>query len=181
MTAVSTGLQAAFRLARGQRDGMADLAAPEAPDTAVAAASFLALAASLPLEFLQGWLGGTEGHQLLRDVMVAVVGWLGFAVVSHRVALRTGRQALWPRYIAAWNWCSLLQSLLLTLGLATSLLGLPPLVSETLVLVIVGWAVWLEYFVARVALGFGLWQGIAMVALDYAISQVAQNVMDRLN
>jgi len=49
------------------------------------------------------------------------------------------------------------------------------------VLVTVGWAVWLEYFVARVALGFGGWQAAAMVALDYAIAQVASGLMDRLS
>jgi hypothetical protein len=112
--------------------------------------------------------------------MVAVVSWLAFAVVSHRVAVNAGRVALWPGYIAAWNWCSLVQSLVLTAGLAVSLLGLPEWLGETLVLVILGWSVWLEYFVARVALGFGVWHGIAMVALDFALSQVAQSVMDRL-
>ncbi len=180
MTALSAGLQAALRLARGHPDGMSRLQSPEAPERDIAATSFLALAASLPFEFLQGWFGSSTGHALLQDVMVAVVGWLAFAVVSHRVAVNAGRVALWPRYIAAWNWCSLLQSAVLTAGLATSLLGLPELLSETLVLVIVFWAIWLEYFVARVALGFGLWQAIAMVALDYALSQMAQSVMERL-
>ncbi len=180
MTALRTGLQAAFRLARGDRDGMAPLLVPADAQAALAAHSFLALAAAVPLELLQGWLDGIGGHALLQDLMVAVVGWLGFAVVSHRVAARSGRAALWPRYIAAWNWCSLLQSAVLTLGLSAGVLGLPALVSETLVLAILGWALWLDYFVARVALGFALWQAIALVALDYAISQAAQSVMDRL-
>jgi hypothetical protein len=180
MTAITAGLQAALRLARGHPDGMERLQSPDAPARDVVTNSFLALGLSLPFEVLQGWLGSATVHALVQDVMVAVVGWLAFAVVSHRVAVNAGRTALWPGYIVAWNWCSLLQSMVLTAGLASSMLGLPELLSETLVLVIVFWALWLEYFVARVALGFGRWQAIAMVALDYALSQVAQSVMERL-
>jgi hypothetical protein len=147
---------------------------------AVAARSFLALATCVPLEFLQGALNGIYGRPLAQDVMVAAVGWLAFALVSHRVAANAGRAALWPRYIAAWNWCSLLQSVVLVAGLATSTLGLPDWLPQTLVLVIVGWAVWLEYFVARVALGFTGLQAVAMVALDFALSQVGSGLMDQL-
>jgi len=87
---------------------------------------------------------------------------------------------LWPRYIAAWNWCSLLQSVMLVGGLTTAMIGLPDWVSQTVVLVIVFWAVWLEYFVARVALGFSGLQAVAMVALDFALSQVASGLMEQL-
>jgi hypothetical protein len=180
MTALTAGLQAAFRLARGRPDGLAPLQSPGDPDMAVAARSYVALAACVPLEFVQGLLNGIGGYGLAQDVMVAVVGWLSFALVSHRVARNAGRSALWPRYIAAWNWCSLLQSVMLVLGLATTTLGLPAWLPQTIVLVIVGWALWLEYFVARVALGFGGLQAAALVALDFAISQVASGVMDQL-
>lgn len=180
MTAMPAGLQAAFRLARGRPDGLVPLQAPGTSDMAVAARSFLALAACVPLEFLQGWINGTRGHVLAEDVMVATVGWLAFALVSHRIARNAKKAALWPRYIAAWNWCSLLQSVMLVAGLATAMLGLPDWLSQTLVLVIVGWAVWLEYFVARLALDFSGLQAGAMVLLDFAISQMASGLMDRL-
>jgi len=119
-------------------------------------------------------------HSLTQDVLVTVVSWLAFAVISHRVAVNTGHGARWPRYITAWNWCNLLQSLMLVAALAASRLGLPDLLSQTLILVILGWMTWLGYFIARVGLGFGVWQGVAMVALDYAVSQFTQGMMDRL-
>ncbi len=181
MTALATGLQAAWRLARGRPDGLAPLQAPDAPDMAVAAHSFWAMAACLPLEIAQAMMNGTTDFRgLTEDVMVALVSWLGFALVSHRVAASAGRTVLWPRYIAAWNWRSLLQSLVLVLALLPATLGLPGWLSETIVLVTVGWALWLEYFIARLALAFTPLQAAALVALDFAITQIASGVMDRL-
>jgi hypothetical protein len=148
---------------------------------AIAARSFWAMAAWLPLEIVQALMNGpVGGRDLVRDIMVALVGWLGFAVASHRVARNVGRAALWPRYIAAWNWCSLLQSLVLVLALVPAAVGLPDWLSETIVLVAIGWALWLEYFVARLALAFAPLQAAALVALDFAVSQIASGLMERL-
>ncbi len=181
MTALAAGLQAAFWLACGRPDGMRPLDGRNAGGEPVAAFSFLALVVCIPLEFAQGWFGGTRGRGLAQDVMIAVVSWLAFALVSHNVAVRAGRGALWPRYIAAWNWCSLLQSGLILVALATTASGLPALIGETLMLVTVGWALWLEYFVARVGLGFNVVQAVAMVVLDYAVSQVVSLLMEQLH
>ena len=187
MTEIGAGLAAAFRLARGWPDGMDRLPPQDPPRLAVR--SFLALGLCAALEPLQSWLGGPMDatglsrvtfHSLARDVMVTVVSWLAFAVISHRVAVKTGHAGLWPRYIAAWNWCNLLQSLMLAAALGASRLGLPDLLSQTVILVILGWMTWLGYFIARVGLGFGVWLGVAMVALDYAVSQLTQGLMDRL-
>jgi hypothetical protein len=181
VTTIATGLQAAWRLARGRPDGLVTLADPTSSDMAVAARSFWALAPCLPLEIVQAWMNGTAApHAMAQDVLVALVGWLGFALMSHQVVVATGKAARWPRYIAAWNWCSLLQSLVLVVALLPSVLHVPALLSETIVLVAIGWALWLEYFIARLALAFSPLQAAGLVVLDFAITQVASGLMEGL-
>ena len=52
-----------------------------------------------------------------------------------------------------WNWCNVVQYLLLVLAGLPLLLGAPDWIDQTAGLVALGWALWLEWFAARVAAG----------------------------
>jgi len=169
---VSSGLQAAFMLARGRSDGV------ERVDTDVHGVrrSFWAIALTLPAILclrLVAWIGAGaragDGHTLALDLLVFIVGWLAFAVVSYHVAPLLGRANRWPRYIIVWNWCNVVENLLLVLGSIPGLLGAPSVVDEAAQLFTLGWALWLEWYATRVALDVGGVTAGGLVLLDETI------------
>jgi len=83
-----------------------------------------------------------------------------------------GRAAYWPRFIAAWNWCNVVQYLLLVLAGIPVLLGAPAWIDQTAGLVALGWALWIEWFAVRVALDVSGVAAFGMVALDIGIGLV---------
>ncbi len=117
----------------------------------------------------------------LRGLAVAicgfVIGWVGFALVSHRVAGRLGRASLWPRFITLWNWCNLVQYMLLATAAVIGLAPLPWFVVQTVWLVALGWAMWLEWFMTRFALAIPALLAVAMVALDVAIGMTVTGIV----
>ena len=94
----------------------------------------------------------------------------GFAVLSHGVAGRIGRAELWPRYIAVWNWCNLVENLMQTAAGVLVLVGMPEWLGQTASLVATGWALWLEWFATRVALRVTGVQAAGLTALDFAMA-----------
>jgi hypothetical protein len=178
LAAVSNGIHAAFLLARGRADGLLRVE----DDMAGAARSFWALLLCVPADLcllLISWAvpgeGGTvqvlasPARAIVLDLLVFVVGWLAFAVVSHRIAGALGRAELWPRYIAAWNWCNFAQQLLLLASGLIALAGAPPWASQTADLVALGWALWLEWFATRLALRLPGLPAAGLVAIDTLI------------
>jgi hypothetical protein len=167
------GLQAAWRLARGKADGAAML--EQAPGSAgeLAARSFWAVPLCLPAFICLHLLSPVEAadaaapvRAFAMDLLGFVIGWVGFALISHRLTAVLGRGVLWPRFIAAWNWCNLLQYLFLLFAAIPSLVGMPDIVSETIWVVAMGWALWLEWFVTRLTLAVPGRTAAALVALD---------------
>jgi hypothetical protein len=173
--AVTSGLHAALLFARGRSDGLRYVES----DMAGAARSFWAIALCLPaivcLE-LMGWvesgLPAHAGHAISLDLMGYLVGWLGFALLSHHLAPMFGCGARWPRFIAAWNWCNVIENLLLVVGGIPGLLGVPPVVDEVAQIVVVGWALWIEWFATKQALGTGAPVAVLLVVLDQLIGVV---------
>lgn len=182
-----SGLQAALMLARGRPAGLGLLVAE--PDAAMqlATRSFWALPVALPgfvaLHMIDWLLSGRVaggrgfGHDFAADLLGFVIGWVGFCLLSHRIAARSGRAALWPRYIAAWNWCNVLQYMMLVAASLPALLGLPDWIVQTSWLVATGWALWLEYFAARLALQLSRRFAVGMVALDFGLGVAIALVM----
>ncbi len=82
-----------------------------------------------------------------------VVGWLAFALLSFHLAPMFGCGPRWPRFIAAWNWCNVIENLLLVVGGIPGLLGAPTIIDEAAQIVAIGWALWIEWFATRQALG----------------------------
>lgn len=176
MIPIADGLAAAFLLARGRIDGLQRLIPAPAAALDAARRSFWAIVVALPgflaLHLMDWAVEGRPpraGRLLSEDLAGYVIGWLGFAVLSHALMRNVGRAALWPGFIAAWNWCSVVQYLLLVLASLPPLLGAPDWLAQVAWLVATFWALWLEYFAARVTLALTRFQGWCIVALDLAL------------
>jgi hypothetical protein len=132
----------------------------------------LAIPPFVALQFLE-WLqsGQTEGliRSFAQEWLSFVIGWLAFALLSHRVAHLTGRAARWPRFIAAWNWCNVVQYLMLVVAILPSAFGLPAAIGQVCWLVAMFWALWFEFFVTRLALGLSRNAAIGLVAADFGL------------
>ena len=182
MRLVATGFQAALLLARGRADGLSVLGSP--PDTvAVARRSFWALLVCLPAFLCLHLLelraaGGTVGSArgFAADLLGFVIGWLGFALTSYEVAGLMGRRAMWPRFITLWNWCNVVQYLMLVAAALPGLLGWPEVVGQTAWLVALGWALWLEWFMTGLALAIPGPMAASLVLLDVGIGLIVAGV-----
>jgi hypothetical protein len=177
MTArLGTALHGAFLLARGRPDGLLLIVAPPEAEMVVAVRSFWAIALCLPaflclhlLDWTTNGVPPAPGRVLTLDLLGYVIGWVGFALLSHQLAGTMGRSQLWPRFIAAWNWCNVVQYLMLVAAGLPTLLGVPELLAQTVWLVAMGWALWLEWYATRLALAVPGRLAMALVALDFAL------------
>ncbi len=185
---MGNGLQGAMLLARGRADGMQLLASHEEPAVQAAARSFWAAAICLPAFVCLQLIGLAQSpglpphfaHALALQLLGYAVDWAGFAVVSREVARVMGRLPAWPRFIAAWNWCNVVQYLLLVAASLPPLLGAPTMLGETAWLVATGWALWIEWYATRVALGVGGWRAAGLVLLDEALGLTLLAVIQAL-
>lgn len=151
-----------------------------------ARASFVSAAICLPIFLLLRMAAGPAGvaldpvRALVGDLLAYVCSWAGFALASLPLAEAMGKRALWPRMIAAWNWANLVQYVVLGLLTVPAVLGLPATVVDTLGLLGLGYAVWLQWFAARVTLGVSGMRAMAFVALDMAIAIFLSGLVVRL-
>ncbi len=175
MRPVAVGLQAALLLARGRAEGLAMLGTP--PDAvAVARRSFWAVAFCLPafvclhlLDQRSAGAAASSARGFAADLLGFAIGWLAFALLSHQVAVALGRGVHWPRFITLWNWCNVVQYVILVVAALPALLGLPDLIGQTAWLVALGWALWLEWFMTGLALSIPAPMAAALVLLDVGI------------
>jgi len=165
----ASGLHGALLLARGRIDGLRYVEADEAG----AARSFWAAAVALPLFLVlrlagEGWdaAAAFAPHGVLLAIAGYVIGWVGFALLSRPCARAIGKGEHWPRFLVAWNWCNVVQNLLLVGALPPDILGAPSWVGEAAWLVALGWALWLEWFATRLTLGVGAGVAAVFVGLD---------------
>jgi hypothetical protein len=175
MSSVSTvtlGLNAALRLARGRADGV--VLVPGDRKTIVR--SFWSIALCLPTvicRLLMSWadtgVPTDAAHLMAREVIVFVVGWLVFVEVTHRMAPMIGRAERWGRFIAVWNWCNVIEGVLVILGGVPGMLGAPAIVDQACVLITIGWALWLEWYATRLAFGVTPLAAVGLVLLDQSI------------
>ncbi len=171
---IAAGLHGAFLLARGRAEGLAFIEATPAG----AARSFWAAAICLPgylalrlFDWAAGGLpsGAGPGRALLVELIGYVCTWAGFALASRPLAAAMGRIGAWPRFLAAWNWTAVVQTLVMLAVTLPAMLGLPAPLADALGLVALGYALWLEWAVARAALGIGAVPALAFILLDLAI------------
>lgn len=100
-----------------------------------------------------------NGVQALRALFIITCALLAPMVVSHALARAFGREALWPRFAAAFNWCQwvimagVLAPALVVMNLAIALFGIPADTAGVLTLLAVfAYTLALYWFLARHAL-----------------------------
>lgn len=162
---VARGLAAASLLARGDARGAALLPG----DAGAAWRSFFAMVLCLPAFLALRFLGAAEdsvpdsARTLVAETAGYVAAWAAFALASRPIAEALGRGADWPRFLSAWNWSNIVQYAVLLLAL-----GLPFPAPLSTVLGVAGflYAVWLEWFTVRAALGVAPFAAALVVMLD---------------
>jgi hypothetical protein len=107
-------------LARFDRDGFAQFGA-----TPQAFVNSLAPMLGFPLAFSVPAVLGGAGRVALADFLGSVVALLAPAVLSHAFARLWGREALWLRYIVAFNWLQAAFTLVMILALYAMAGGVP--------------------------------------------------------
>ncbi len=166
---IASGMHAAFLLARGRPEGLHHAES----DLAGATRSFWAIAVALPaficLRLLSGNGGMVPAHDFALDLLSYVIGWIGFALLSRPVVEAMGAAPHWPRFIVVWNWCNVVQYLLLVVASVPGLLGAPGVVQQAVSLVAIGWALWLEWFAIKLALEASTLAALGLLGLDLSI------------
>lgn len=117
---------------------------------------------------------------LAADLIAYVCSWAGFALASLPMTEALGRRALWPRMIAAWNWVNFVQYLVLAVLTLPAMLDAPSAVSDTLGLVGLGYAIWMQWFAARAALEISGVRAAAFVAIDLGLSVFLSGLTARI-
>ncbi len=105
-------------------------------------------------------------HALLVEALVYVIGWAGFALLSRSMSRAIGRLSGWPRFLAAWNWCNVVQYALLGAAAIPDFLGEPMWVREATGIFTLLWTLWLEWYATRLTLAISGVQAVSFVALD---------------
>ncbi|MBU8545458.1 MULTISPECIES: hypothetical protein [Roseomonadaceae] len=149
------------------------------------AAALICLPAFLALRFF-AWASLEEptlaiGRPLVAELTGYVYGWSLFVLVSLPVIAGWGRAALWPRFVVAWNWISVVQYLAQILLSVLLVIGLPPIIGQGLTLAVVGYSLWLEWFMARAALGISGGRAVGLVVMDLALGLFIAGFVLRLS
>ena len=143
--------------------------------------SFTAAFVSLPLFIAAMVAGSPDGVQSLRviaDLGPYAVGWLLFPVVMLRVAPAMQCGQYYCRYIAAVNWCAVVEFTAMTALVLLEAAGMIPAeIARFLFLALIVWVLTYQHFVAREALQIDGSKAALLVALrmvlDLAIVAVS--------
>ncbi len=125
---------------------------------------------AFPLVGLLLMLLGGAGWDALSDLLATLIALLGPPVLSEALARRWGREAEWPRYAVAFNWCQWAVpvvgvALLAGFGMAMRA-GLGQRAAALLVLLgLFAYALALHLFLARRGLGLPTGRAVALVLL----------------
>lgn len=154
-----TGILAAIlRVARGDGSGIAMF-----NDTQRAFLSSLIPLFALPAVVALATAIAGDVARAIVDLLASVCAVLLPPIISHALARGWGREAMWSRFAVAFNWCQFALSsvglgLLIILGVIAGATGGAPasgLAVGALVVLcvgIVGYGLWLHWFVARAGL-----------------------------
>ncbi|WP_431268223.1 hypothetical protein [Dankookia sp. P2] len=117
---------------------------------------------------------------MTAELIGYAAAWAGFALASLPLAEAQGRRAEWPRFIAAWNWANAVQYLVLIALTVPAAFGLPEAVAQGLGLAALGYALWLEWFVAKTALRLPGGTAVLFVGLDLMLGIFIGGLVGRL-
>jgi hypothetical protein len=177
---VSAGIQGAVLLAQGRPEGLRYVE----PGLDGARRSFWAALICLPmfvaLRYADWAHVALPAHVASLDVCGYLIGWVGFALLSRPLVTALGREARWTRFIAAWNWCNVVQYVLLLVATSPGLCGAPPWAQQSAGLIAIGWAVWLEWYAARLTLDAGPLAAAALTCVDLLIGLALSGAISTL-
>jgi hypothetical protein len=114
-------------------------------------------------------LADGAGAGAMGEIPATICLLLAPAVLSYELARFWGREAFWNRYIVAFNWCQWLLPVIafvLIAGLALArFAGIDPRAGLRVLLVcLAGYALWLNWFLARHGLALSAWRAAGLVA-----------------
>jgi len=116
---------------------------------------------------------------LLIHLIAYVIDWTAFPVAMLSVADGMGKRSLYLRYIAAYNWSSLVQMACL-LPTALLAIAIPHPVTLLLAQGITVWLLVYRAYIARIALQTGWGMPIAIVLLDILLASAGRQVTELL-
>jgi hypothetical protein len=134
-------------------------------------AFLLSLAPGLGLllgAIIEGFAEGT-GMSAIDEIPGTLCVLLAPAVLSYELARFWGREAFWNRYIVAFNWCQwllpMIAFVLITVVTLAQIAGVDGQAGIRVLLVcLAGYAVWLNWFLARHGLALTAWRAVGLVA-----------------
>lgn len=175
------GLRGALRIAGGNADGLMLMASrPDAVWRSFGAA-LICWPAYLALRLM---VHADTGSELSLGLLIAIescafaAAWFGFALASAPIAEALGAGALWPRFLAAWNWTNVVQYLFVLAGEVPGWIGLPRSVAMFTAIVALVGAISVEWQAARLALNLRGGQAAMVVVADIALSLLVRGVAD---
>lgn len=117
--------------------------------------------------FVEGLAEGA-GARAIGEIPGTLCVLLAPSVLSYEVARFWGREAFWSRYIVAFNWCQWLLPIIafvlivgLTLARLAGIDGKGGL--RVLLVCLAGYALWLNWFLARHGLALSPWRAVGLV------------------
>ncbi|WP_426957845.1 hypothetical protein [Muricoccus radiodurans] len=163
---IAAGLQAALLLGRGEERGLRfAMLSMEGPARSFWAA-IICLPAFVVIRLLT--LELVTGPRMLAELIGFSLGWVVFPLAALPLAEASGRGPLWPLLVAGWNWANIAQYAVLVVALILEQI-LPSPLSGAVSLISFGYAVWIEWFVAKAALRITGPRAAIFVAIDLAI------------
>lgn len=161
------GFRGALMLARGRAEGIMFM--PLTPEAA--GRSYWAAALCLPLFLMIRLLSGTvppTARGISAEIIGFVAGWAGYSLATLPMALAAGQGAMWPRFLATWNWMSLVQyCAIVPISLLASLL--PGWIGQGINLAGLGYLMWLQWYGTSLALRVSGGVAVGFVLLDLMI------------
>lgn len=151
------------RLARGRADGLAQFG-----NTTQAFLASLAPLIAFPLVGGALLLGNGGGLAALSDLLATFCALLAPPVLSWWFSRLWHREALWPRFATAFNWCQwaipvVASALLVVLGMMMAM-GLPNQIAGLVAVVgLVSYGLWLHWFLARRGLDLSAVRAVVFV------------------
>ena len=170
----TTILAAVLRVARADKTGMALFG-----DTTRAFLLSLVPLIALPLVISLVTLLRGDILKAVTDLLAAICVLLVPPIVSHALARRWSRETLWLRFAVAFNWCqfalsALCMAILIALGIVFGAASAAPGSSlvvaafAILCVALVGYGLWLHWFIVRVGLAVSGGRAAFLVFAVYA-------------
>ena len=178
---VARSLYGAWRLLRGDRQAMRCF--DGTPGAAIRSFWAAAIGAPMYAVILAFAPGAPHAASPTRAAIVFAIGyvvtWSAYPLAIAYVANALGRWPRYFRYVAVYNWASIVQyALVLLATLLAEFLPVP--VAGLVLLAAMLVALVYEWFIARVALEISPLAAAGIVALDVAISVIVNAVATRL-